>query len=136
MVARAKKALLAAIPDYKCEISNKMPDTVRVPRMVCVEDQLHIRRQLADIPAARLQLAGALSFQSLLKRWIGARAAALPLSTPFVYLVARDSLLSPDTLEQHYASIRLAGEFVSGRRLLKGRAAGRPFHDYARCRKD
>src|SRR5258708_8678272 len=33
-----------------------MPDAVRIPRMVRVEDQLYVSRQLADIPSARLQL--------------------------------------------------------------------------------
>ncbi len=54
---------------------------------------------------ARLQLEGALSFRSLLHRWIGSRADTLPLSTPFVYLVARDSLLTMDQLEEHYAAV-------------------------------
>lgn len=57
------------------------------------------------LATARLQLEGALSFRALLHRWIGPRADTLPLSTPFVYLVARDSLLSCDQLEQHYAAV-------------------------------
>jgi glycine/D-amino acid oxidase-like deaminating enzyme len=57
------------------------------------------------LATARLQLEGALSFRALLHRWIGPRADTLPLSTPFVYLVARDSLLTVDQLEQHYAAI-------------------------------
>lgn len=57
------------------------------------------------LATARLQLEGALNFRTLLRRWIGPRADALPLSTPFVYLVARDSLLSVDQLEQHYAEV-------------------------------
>jgi glycine/D-amino acid oxidase-like deaminating enzyme len=57
------------------------------------------------LATARLQLDGALSFRALLHRWIGRRVETLPLSTPFVYLVARDSLLTMDELEQHYAAI-------------------------------
>ena len=45
---------------------------------------------------ARIQLRGALAFLPLLARWLGQEAAdALPLSTPFAYLVARDSVLAP-----------------------------------------
>ena len=57
------------------------------------------------LATARLQLEGALSFRSLLHRWIGPRADTLPLSSPFVYLVARDSLLTMDQLEEHYAAV-------------------------------
>lgn len=72
------------------------------------EGKIHLGLIYANdrtLATARLQLEGALSFRSLLYRWIGSRADTLPLSTPFVYLVARDSLLSVDQLEQHYAGI-------------------------------
>lgn len=72
------------------------------------EGKIHLGLIYANdrtLATARLQLEGALSFRSLLHRWIGPRADTLPLSTPFVYLVARDSLLSADQLEQHYAAI-------------------------------
>ena len=51
---------------------------------------------------AQLQLRGALSFHNLLKRWCGEAADAIPLSTPFDYLVAGDSVLSSDQLSAHY----------------------------------
>ena len=52
---------------------------------------------------ARVQLRGALAFLPLLARWLGtAAAASLPLSTPFAYLVARDSVLPPEALARHY----------------------------------
>ena len=52
---------------------------------------------------ARVQLRGALAFLPLLARWLGpSTAAALPLSTPFSYLVARDSLLPAATLARHF----------------------------------
>jgi len=54
---------------------------------------------------ARLQLRGALQFRALLSRWIGARASSLRRSTPFLYLVSTDSLLSPDELAAHYAAV-------------------------------
>lgn len=72
------------------------------------EGKIHLGLIYANdrtLATARLQLEGALSFRSLLHRWIGPRADTLPLSTPFVYLVAHDSLLSPDQLEQHYAAV-------------------------------
>jgi glycine/D-amino acid oxidase-like deaminating enzyme len=52
---------------------------------------------------ARIQLRGALAFLPLLARWLGQEAAdALPLSTPFAYLVARDSVLAPAELARHF----------------------------------
>jgi|SRR5438309_6693722 len=72
------------------------------------EGKIHLGLIYANdrtLASARLQLEGALSFRSLLSRWIGPRADTLPLSTPYVYLVARDSLLTVDQLEQHYAAV-------------------------------
>jgi hypothetical protein len=51
---------------------------------------------------AYLQLEGALRFRGILARWID---GALPLSTPFHYLVARDSLVAPEALAGHYAAV-------------------------------
>ena len=72
------------------------------------EGKIHlglIYAQDRTLATARLQLEGALNFRLLLQRWIGSSAGSLPLSTPFVYLVARDSLLDRDQLEEHYARI-------------------------------
>ena len=56
---------------------------------------------------ARVQLRGALVFQHLLERWLGRPvAAALPLSTPFAYLVARDSVLPAPTLARHFDRVQ------------------------------
>ena len=55
------------------------------------EGKIHLGLIYANdrtLASARLQLEGALSFRSLLSRWIGPRADTLPLSTPYVYLVA------------------------------------------------
>lgn len=59
----------------------------------------------ATLATARLQLTGALSFRVLLRRWIGPPADLLARSSPFLYLVARDSLLSPSRLEEHYSAV-------------------------------
>ena len=65
------------------------------------------RRSDGRSPAARPnQLRGALRFGGLLRRWLGPAAAALPLSTPFHYVVARDSLLDADALEAHYEAVQ------------------------------
>jgi glycine/D-amino acid oxidase-like deaminating enzyme len=55
--------------------------------------------------SARLQLEGALNFHRLLTRWIGSAALDLRHSTPFTYLVARDSLIGPGDLSKHYARV-------------------------------
>jgi glycine/D-amino acid oxidase-like deaminating enzyme len=54
---------------------------------------------------ARLQLQGALRFRALLARWIGDGANSLRCSTPFLYLVASDSLVSQEALAAHYAAV-------------------------------
>jgi glycine/D-amino acid oxidase-like deaminating enzyme len=52
-----------------------------------------------------LQLAGALRFGPLLRRWLGGRFERIDRSTPFTYLVACDSLLSPHELAEHYEKV-------------------------------
>jgi glycerol-3-phosphate dehydrogenase len=44
---------------------------------------------------AFLQLEGALRFRAIVARWLGPEAEWLVTSTPFHYLVARDSVISP-----------------------------------------
>jgi glycine/D-amino acid oxidase-like deaminating enzyme len=57
---------------------------------------------------ADLQLRGALCFQRCLDAWCGETAARLPLSTPFDYLVAQDSVVGSDELESHYERVDTA----------------------------
>lgn len=73
------------------------------------------------LSTARLQLMGALRFRALLSRWIGSRADRLRRSTPFFYLVARDSLLSVEALDHHYAAVQS---------LYREGLAQAPEHDY------
>jgi glycine/D-amino acid oxidase-like deaminating enzyme len=59
------------------------------------EGKIHLGLIYANDPSlrtARLQLRGSLQFRTLLSRWMGATAERLGRSTPFVYLVAGDSL--------------------------------------------
>jgi glycine/D-amino acid oxidase-like deaminating enzyme len=53
---------------------------------------------------AFLQLEGALRFRSILSRWLGGDEWLVP-SAPFYYLVARDSVVAPDELAEHYAAV-------------------------------
>jgi hypothetical protein len=88
------------------------------------EGKVHLGLIYANDPSlatARLQLRGALRFGALLRRWLGPAAGALPLSTPFLYLVARDSLLDADALEAHYEAVQ---------RLYEGARATDPALDY------
>ena len=71
----------------------------------------------ATFATAGLMLDGALSFRRVLRRVLGPRVETLEPSTPFIYLVARDSLLTPDELEPRYAAI----ERLYGEKLLAGR---------------
>ncbi|RZU02140.1 FAD-dependent oxidoreductase [Rivibacter subsaxonicus] len=73
------------------------------------EGKIHLGLIYANDPSlatARLQLDGALQFGALLRRWLGPVADTLRLSTPFHYLVAHDSLLDADRLEDHYAAVQ------------------------------
>jgi glycine/D-amino acid oxidase-like deaminating enzyme len=54
---------------------------------------------------AFLQLEGALRFRSIVARWLGEAGDWLVLSTAFHYMVAADSVLSPERLEAHYAAV-------------------------------
>lgn len=73
------------------------------------EGKIHLGLIYANdvsLATARLQLRGALRFGALMRRWLGPQAGALPLSTPFHYVVARDSLLDADALEAHYDGVQ------------------------------
>jgi len=54
---------------------------------------------------AFLQLDGALRFRAIVARWLGPDAEWLVTSTPFHYLVARDSVLDPDACAAHYCAV-------------------------------
>jgi hypothetical protein len=72
------------------------------------EGKVHLGLVYAADPSLRTadqMLAGALTFRPLLARWLGDGLHSLPLSTPFHYLVARDSIMNPDALEAHYAAV-------------------------------
>jgi glycine/D-amino acid oxidase-like deaminating enzyme len=50
---------------------------------------------------ARLMIAGALSFEPLLRRWLGSALDRVAVSSPFHYVVHRDSLITTDAFERH-----------------------------------
>ena len=86
------------------------------------------------LETASLQLQGALEFLALLSRWIGARADHVPQSTPFTYLVATDSLRTPNQLEEHYAAVEaLYLQRLRERPELRIYLGGRPARLYDRC---
>lgn len=69
------------------------------------EGKIHLGILYANDPAARtaeLMTRGALAFSDLLERWLDLPASDLVLSTPFLYAVHHDSMVSPEALEQHY----------------------------------
>ena len=58
-----------------------------------------------SLSTARLMLEGALGFRRSLARLLGGRTDALVASTPFSYLVANDSVLTPSALSERYHAI-------------------------------
>lgn len=72
------------------------------------EGKIHLGFVFANdrtLATARLMIDGALRFRQLLCRAVGDRATRMGISTPFVYLVARDSVLSADAIEGHYTAV-------------------------------
>ncbi|MBU3729550.1 MAG: FAD-binding oxidoreductase [Phycisphaerales bacterium] len=72
------------------------------------EGKIHLGLIYANdrtLATARLQLRAALRFRPLLERWLGERVRRIAVSTPFDYLVARDSLLGPAQLGEFYAQV-------------------------------
>jgi len=72
------------------------------------EGKIHLGLIYANtgtLDTATLQLKGALRFRRLLARWLGSDANRLRRSTPFWYVVANDSLLTPDQLSEHYDAL-------------------------------
>jgi hypothetical protein len=51
---------------------------------------------------ARTMIQGALAFAPLMRRWVGPAFDAIPVSTPFHYVVHKDSLLSVPDVEDHF----------------------------------
>ncbi|HET9466004.1 MAG TPA: FAD-dependent oxidoreductase, partial [Gemmatimonadales bacterium] len=58
-----------------------------------------------SLGTAFMQIDGALRFRSILARWLGRDEDWLVPSSPFYYLVAADSVLTPDRLAEHYSAV-------------------------------
>ena len=68
------------------------------------EGKIHLGYVYGNDPSlrtARLMVRGALSFAPLMRTWIGDAIDRVPVSTPFHYVVHRESLLSADQVERH-----------------------------------
>jgi glycine/D-amino acid oxidase-like deaminating enzyme len=59
----------------------------------------------ATLATARLMVEGALQFETTLTRWLERDISGCPTSSPFCYLVHRDSLLDPDELASYYDAV-------------------------------
>ena len=72
------------------------------------EGKIHYGFIWANDPSretAFLQLEGALRFRAIVDQWLGPDTEWLVRSTPFHYLVARDSVLAPESLAAHYRAV-------------------------------
>lgn len=54
---------------------------------------------------ARTMIRGAVAFLPRLRRWLGSACEKIPISSPFHYVVHRDSLLSIAQVERHFQSV-------------------------------
>lgn len=60
-----------------------------------------------DARTASLMLEGALAFRRIVTSWIGSEGwRSIPSSTPYHYLVHRDSMLDASRLARHYAAVQ------------------------------
>ena len=77
---------------------------------------------------AQLMARGALSFEPLLRRWLGAALSDLPTSSPTYYVVHRDGLITSDDFERYASQVTalLATAAESGRSNYFGRDFQRP----------
>ena len=69
------------------------------------EGKIHLGYVYANdrsLRTARTMVKGAITFASLMRRWIGDAVDQIPVSTPFYYAVHHDSLLSVEEIEQHF----------------------------------
>lgn len=84
------------------------------------EGKIHLGLIYAADPTKQtsfLQLNGALRFNAILQSWLGNAVHQIEQSTPFYYMVANDSLHTPEQLAEHYQM--LSDEYF---RLLDGNA--------------
>lgn len=83
------------------------------------EGKIHLGYVYANdttLRTARTMIRGGLSFAPLLRGWLGEELDRVPVSTPFQYVVHRDSLVSPTEFEAHLAACcRIAAEELAGR---------------------
>jgi len=69
------------------------------------EGKIHLGYVYANdrtLRTARTMIEGALAFAPLMRRWIGPALDTVPVSTPFHYVVHKDSLLSVTDVEDHF----------------------------------
>lgn len=59
-----------------------------------------------SLRTAELMIRGALSFASLLDRWVGFDRSRIEISTPFLYAVHAGTMVDVEALKAHYASCR------------------------------
>lgn len=90
----------------------------------------------ASLATATLQLRGALQFSRLLRRWLGGAADSLRPSRPFHYVVATDSLLQPEQLDAHYASVQRLYDEMRRQQPELDYLGNRPAQLYARVDPD
>ena len=78
------------------------------------EGKIHLGYLFAldtSMRSASAMARGALSFHPLMQRWTGAGIDRVPVSTPYVYAVHRDSMVEVDILQSFYLKVHeLHGE--------------------------
>src|SRR5215218_8071504 len=71
------------------------------------EGKIHLGYVYANdrsLGTARLMISGAVTFAPLMRRWIGTDIDRVAVSTPFEYVVHRDSMLTVEEIDHHFRS--------------------------------
>lgn len=81
-----------------------------------------------SLATARLMADGALAFDRLMRRWVGAAMDRVPQSIPFRYVVHRDSLIAPEAFAAYGRAVAaiLAERSADARTAYFGRDAAAP----------
>jgi glycine/D-amino acid oxidase-like deaminating enzyme len=100
------------------------------------EGKIHLGLIYANdrtLATASMQLHGALRFRSLLRGWLGDAFDRVAISTPFRYLVAADSVLTPIELAQHFKWVEEHYQAELSRDPALDYLGTRPQHLYRLC---
>jgi hypothetical protein len=101
-------ALELALHGIRVDLFDREPDAL-LGASGHNEGKLHLGFVYAadnSLRTARLMMRAAACFSSNIRRWVGSSLDSVPVSSPFYYIVHRDSLVSADQIRAHLEACR------------------------------